>query len=240
MELIPAIDILGGKVVRLHKGSYDEVTVFDENPADTAMRFEEQGATRLHVVDLDGARDGDPWPQNIRAIESIFGVTQLKVQVGGGIRSRSGAQRWLAAGAERVVFGTSAVKDPSLVQDLAADSPGAVIVALDARGDEVAVEGWLEGSGQKLSEMAKDVDGWGLAAVLHTNIERDGTRVGPDVAGTAKLQAMMKTLVIASGGVGTLAHLVELRDAGVRAAVAGRALLSGEFTYAEALKALGA
>ena len=238
MELIPAIDILDGKVVRLHKGRYDEVTVFDVSPADMAQRFEDEGASRLHVVDLNGARAGEPWPPNLRAIESILEHTGLKVQVGGGIRSHSGAQRWLAAGAERVVFGTAAVKEPTLVHDMVARSPGGVIVALDARDGEVAIEGWLEGSGQPVEAMAAEVDGWGLAAVLFTNIERDGTRQGPDVEGTAKLQAAMQTQVIASGGIGSIADVLALRDAGVRAAVAGRALLSNAFSYAEAQKAL--
>jgi phosphoribosylformimino-5-aminoimidazole carboxamide ribotide isomerase len=235
MELIPAIDILGGKVVRLHQGRYDEVTVYSDDPAGMAEAFERAGATRLHVVDLDGARDGKPG--NVGAIEAILARTKLVVQVGGGIRTLEAAERWLDGGATRVVLGTAAIKNPALPQSLAAARPGSVVIAIDARGGEVAVEGWLEGTGTKATDLAKAVDAWGVAAILFTNIERDGTREGPDVAATAAIQGLVGCTVIASGGIGTLDHLRALDAAGVRSSVCGKALYSGAFTLAEAFAA---
>lgn len=238
MELIPAIDLLDGKLVRLHKGDYGAVTVYSDDPAGFARRFHEAGARRLHVVDLDGAREGTP--RNVDVIAAILAAAPLAVQVGGGIRDEHAARRWFDAGVARVVLGTAAVKQPDLVQRLCADHPDAVIVAVDARGGEVAVEGWLEGSGRGALELAREVDGWGAAAILYTVIDRDGTREGPDVAATAALQASVRATVIASGGVGNLEHIRALAAAGVRAAVCGRALYSGAFSVEEALVAAAA
>lgn len=236
MDLIPAVDILGGKVVRLHQGNYDEVTVYDDDPAEAARRFERAGASRLHVVDLDGARRGSPG--NVEAIERILEHTKLAVQVGGGVRDAAAAARWFDAGAARVVLGTAAIKSPDLARALCAERPDGVIVAIDARDGEVAVEGWLEGSGRRADDLAREVDGWGVAALLYTNIGRDGTRQGPDVRGTAALQHAVRATVIASGGIGTLDDLRALSAAGVRAAVCGRALYAGAFTLGEAFEAL--
>ncbi|MEM1415507.1 MAG: 1-(5-phosphoribosyl)-5-[(5-phosphoribosylamino)methylideneamino]imidazole-4-carboxamide isomerase [Myxococcota bacterium] len=235
MELIPAIDLLEGKVVRLRQGRYEEPTVYDDDPVGVAARFAEAGARRLHVVDLDGARDGAPG--NVEVIAAILARVPVAVQVGGGIRDAEVAARWLDAGAERVVLGTAAIKNPALVRSLAETRAGSVVVAVDARGGEVAVEGWTEGSGVAAEALAREVDGWGAAAILYTNIERDGMRGGPDVPGTAALQAQVEATVIASGGIGSLAHLVALREAGVRAAVCGRALYGGAFTLPEAFAA---
>jgi len=235
MELIPAIDILGGKVVRLHQGRYDEVTIYSDDPAAMAEQFERAGGKRLHVVDLDGAKDGVPG--NVTSIERILARTKLAVQIGGGIRNEASARRWLDAGASRVVLGTAAIKNPELPRSLASDFPGCVGIAIDARDGEVKVEGWLEGSGVQAIDLARTVDGWGVAAILYTNIERDGTREGPDVASTAALQATVNATVIASGGIGSLDHLRALNAAGVRSSVCGRALYSGAFTLAEAFAA---
>lgn len=235
LDLIPAIDLLEGRVVRLHKGRYDEVTVYSDNPAEQAKRFFAAGARRLHVVDLDGARSGQP--TNVAAIEAIMAAAPIAVQVGGGIRDQAIADRWFAAGVSRVVLGTAAVKSPDFVRALCASRPGGVVVALDERGGEVAVEGWLEGSGQLVDNLAKTVDGWGVAAILHTVIDRDGTREGPDVLATAALQSKVNATVIASGGIGSLDHVRALNKAGVRAAVCGRALYSGAFTLEEAFAA---
>lgn len=237
MELIPAIDLLGGKVVRLHKGDYAKVTVYADDPAAQAKRFYDDGARMLHVVDLDGAREGKPC--NVAAIEAILRAAPLRIEVGGGIRDDAGAERWLAAGVERVVLGTAAVKQPAMVQALCARHPKGVVVAVDARAGEVAVEGWLEGSGRSVEALAREVDAWGAAAILYTVIERDGTHEGPDVGATAALQAQVGATVIASGGIGELGHIRALAAAGVRAAVCGRALYSGAFTLAEAFAAAG-
>lgn len=235
MELIPAIDLLDGKVVRLHKGDYAQVTVYSDDPGAQAALFHAAGATRLHVVDLDGARSGEP--VNLPAIRAILAAAPLSVQIGGGIRTRETAERWFEAGAERVVFGTAAVREPELVRALCGERPGGIVVAVDARGGEVAIEGWREGSGRATVELAREVDGWGAAAILHTVIERDGTREGPDVEATRALQEHVGATVIASGGIGSLEHIEALARAGVRAAVCGRALYSGAFTLAEAFAA---
>jgi phosphoribosylformimino-5-aminoimidazole carboxamide ribotide isomerase len=235
MELIPAIDLLGGKVVRLTRGRYDQVTVYSERPVEQARVFYDAGARRLHVVDLDGARAGKP--QNLAVIEAILRAVPVRIQVGGGIRDREIARRWFETGAERVVLGTAAVKQPDFVQQLCSDHPGGVVVAVDERDGQVAVEGWVETSGVDARTLAQRVDQWGVAAVLHTVIARDGTKEGPDTDATLALQAVVKATVIASGGIGELAHIRELAARGVRAAVCGRALLSGAFSLPDAFAA---
>ena len=237
MELIPAIDLLGGKVVRLTRGRYDQVTVYSERPVEQARVFYDTGARRLHVVDLDGARYGEP--QNLAVIEAILRAVPVKIQVGGGIRNAQIAERWFGAGADRIVLGTAAVKDPQFVQALCASHPGGVVVAVDERDGEVAVEGWLEASGVGARDLARQVDAWGVAAILHTVIARDGTREGPDIDATLALQAAVNATVIASGGIGELRHIRELATRGVRAAVCGRALLSGAFSVPDAFAAAG-
>lgn len=237
MELIPAIDLLDGKVVRLRQGRYDQVTVYEDDPVAAAQRFEQGGATRLHVVDLEGARSGRP--AHVSAIRGILAATGLQVQVGGGVRNEETAERWIDAGAKRVIVGTMVVKDPGSVESLSARYPDTVVVALDGRDGKVAVEGWREESAQSVSGLALEVDRWGVAAILYTNIQRDGTREGPDVEGTIGLQDRVETTVIASGGIGALSDLRALATAGVRAAVCGRALYSGTFTLSEAFAALG-
>lgn len=236
MELIPAIDLLDGKVVRLHKGRYDEVTVYDDDPVAMAKRFEQQGAKRLHVVDLEGARTGAP--VHVPVIRGILRQTALEVQVGGGVRDDTVASQWIEAGAARVVLGTVVIKAPDLARSICEQHPGAVVMALDARDGKIAVEGWQEQSERDVTELATEVDQWGIAAILFTNIDRDGTREGPDVDATAALQAHVETTVIASGGIGSLEHLRSLARANVRAAVCGRALYSGAFTLSEAFAAL--
>jgi phosphoribosylformimino-5-aminoimidazole carboxamide ribotide isomerase len=233
MELIPSIDVLDGKVVRLHKGDYSQVTVFADDPAAQAQKLAELGARRLHVVDLDGARAGKPGNSDV--LEAILRrAPSLAVQVAGGIRSAAAAEHWLAIGAARVVLGTVAIKQPELARRLCESHPGAIVIALDARAGMVAVEGWVEDSGRALTDVAREVDGWGAAAILFTDIDRDGTRAGPAVESTASLQRSVRPTVIASGGIGTLEHLEALRVAGVRAAVTGRALYSGAFDLREA------
>jgi phosphoribosylformimino-5-aminoimidazole carboxamide ribotide isomerase len=235
MEMIPAIDLLGGKVVRLHKGDYGQVTVYSDDPAGQAKRFLDAGATRLHVVDLDGAREGKPGNRDV--IEAVLrSAPGLMVQVGGGIRTRDMAKHWFDLGASRVVLGTLAIKDPELMQRLCAEYPGGVVAALDARAGLIAVEGWLEATQQSLHDVARTVDDWGAAAILYTDIDRDGTREGPAVAATRALQDRVRATVIASGGIGSLGDLAALRDAGVRATVCGRALYGGAFTLQQAFE----
>jgi len=236
VELIPAIDLLDGKVVRLHQGRYDRVTVYEDDPIAAAKRFEQAGATRLHVVDLEGARTGDP--AHVPVIGAVLRQTSLEVQVGGGIRSEQAAARWIEAGAARVVLGTIVIKAPDEARSVCERFPGAVIAALDARDGKIAVEGWQEQSTRPVSDVASTVDDWGVSGILYTNIQRDGTREGPDIEGTATLQLNVRANVIASGGIGSLRDLQDLSRAGVRAAVCGRALYSGTFTLSQAFAAL--
>ncbi len=236
MELIPAIDLLDGKVVRLQQGKYDQVTVYDDDPVATAKRFEDQGAERLHVVDLEGARRGQP--AHVPIIQSILRETRLQVQIGGGVRNEDVAAQWMDAGAARVVLGTVVVKEPDVARAICDRYPRGVVMALDARDGKIAVEGWQEQSSQDVTELAKEVDGWNIGAILFTNIHRDGTREGPDVEGTAGLQSQVETTVIASGGIGSLDDLRALSAAGVRSSVCGRALYSGAFTLSEAFATL--
>ena len=236
MELIPAIDLLDGKVVRLHQGNYDQVTVYDDDPIAMAKRFEDQGAQRLHVVDLEGARRGHP--AHVPIIQGILRATKLEVQIGGGVRNEDVAAQWMDAGAARVVLGTVVVKRPDVARVICDRYPRGVVMALDARDGKIAVEGWQEQSAQDVTELAREVDGWNIGAILFTNIHKDGTREGPDVEGTASLQSQVETTVIASGGIGSLDDLRALRAAGVRSSVCGRALYSGAFTLSEAFAAL--
>jgi phosphoribosylformimino-5-aminoimidazole carboxamide ribotide isomerase len=211
--------------------------VYSERPVEQARIFYDTGARRLHVVDLDGARSGEP--KNLAVIEAILRAVPVRIQVGGGIRNEHIAKRWFKAGAERVVLGTAAIKDPELVQRLCADHPGGVVVAVDERDGVVAVEGWLEASTVSAAQLAQKVDAWGVAAILHTVIARDGTREGPDIDATLALQAGVNATVIASGGIGELAHIRSLAARGVRAAVCGRGLLSGAFSVPDAFAAAG-
>lgn len=233
MELIPAIDLLGGRVVRLHQGDYDAVTAYADDPVLQAKRFADAGAERLHVVDLEGARSGEA--THAKVIEAIVQKVGMAVQIGGGVRTREAAERWIEAGAARVVLGTVAVRDPALARSLCEAYPGRIVIAIDARGDDVAVEGWTEASGTRVRELAERAEDWGAAAILYTDIAKDGTGEGPAVERTAELQRGLRATVIASGGIGSLQHIEALRTAGVRAAVCGRALYEGAFELAEAL-----
>ncbi|GAB4206371.1 MAG: 1-(5-phosphoribosyl)-5-[(5-phosphoribosylamino) methylideneamino]imidazole-4-carboxamide isomerase [Sandaracinaceae bacterium] len=235
MELVPAIDLLGGRVVRLRQGDYADVTVYAEDAVAEAARFRDAGAARLHVVDLEGARGG---PLQLELVERIVRSTSLRVQVGGGIRSAAIARRWLDVGADRVVVGTAVVREPEWVRALAGEVGARVVAALDARDGEVRVGGWLEGTGRPVRYVARECDGWGVGAILFTDIGRDGTGNGPAVEATAALQAELRCDVIASGGIGTLEHLRALARAGVRAAVCGRALYDGAFDYASGVRAI--
>ncbi len=234
MQLIPAIDILQGQAVRLKQGRYDQVTVYDANPVAVAQRFIDAGATRLHIVDLDGAKEGKP--VNHAIVRDILKLGGLEVEVGGGIRDASTFTQWLEHGARYVVMGTAAIRSPELTQELCTQHPNTVIVALDAHQGEVMLEGWQVGSGQQVAAIAKQVAHWGAHAVLYTDIARDGTHEGPNIASTQALQASLPVPVIASGGIGSLDHLRDLSKAKIQAAVCGRALYSGAFSLSQALQ----
>ncbi len=236
LDLIPAIDILGGKVVRLTKGAYDQVTEYRDDPLEQALEFKAQGATRLHMVDLDAARSGEA--TNSEPIGRVVEQSGLAVQVGGGVRSEAIADAWFDRGVERVVVGTMAVRDADATERLCANYGGRVVVAVDGRDGKVAVAGWREQSDVSVQALSKRAQEWGAGAVLFTDIARDGTSDGPSVAQTKALQESLQIDVIASGGIGTLAHVLELHHAGLRQAVCGRALYEGAFSLREALEAL--
>ena len=233
MELIPAIDLLDQRVVRLTQGRYDQVTVYAEDAVGEAARFADAGAARIHVVDLEGARSGTAAHRDL--VRRIVRETRAKVQVGGGVRDRITADAWLEAGADRVVIGTAAITDPDWVRALAKADGARVVIAIDAKAGEVKTSGWLDGSGVLATDLARTVDAWGVAAILYTDIDRDGTGRGANVEATAHLQSLVRATVIASGGIGSLDDLRALRTANVRAAVCGRALYEGAFTVEQAL-----
>ena len=241
MELYPAIDLRAGRCVRLQQGDFAAETVYDDDPVAVARAFAAAGAPWIHVVDLDAARTGEP--ANLAVVEHIAESVPCAVQVGGGVRSAAAADALFLAGATRVVVGTAAVETPELVDDLCRRHPGAVAVGLDARGREVAVRGWTEGSGIDLVDLALRFEDSGVGALVVTEIGRDGTMVGPDVDQLAAVLAATGVPVVASGGVGDLADLlalaaVEVEGRELAGAIVGRAIYEGRFTVTEALEAL--
>jgi phosphoribosylformimino-5-aminoimidazole carboxamide ribotide isomerase len=232
--VIPAIDLLGGKAVRLHQGRYDAVTVYDEDPPARGRAWRGK-VPWLHVVDLEGARDGHPVQREVvRAVVDAFGPG---VEVGGGVRTRESFKAYLALGAVRVVLGSAAVKDAALVHDLAKAHPNVVVLAVDARDGYVAVDGWTQPTRIKAVDLARSFADAPLAGLLYTDVARDGTRVGPNVEATAELAAHTPVPIIASGGVGSLDDLRTLAARGISACIVGRAIYDGTFTLDEAIAA---
>ncbi len=239
MRVLPAIDLLGGKAVRLHQGRYDEVTVFDDDPAAVALRFRAH-VDMMHVVDLEGAKVGKP-VQEARVAEIARAFVGGTLQIGGGVRSREALEGYLALGAARVVLGTAAVKDPALVRALALAHPGVVVIAVDAKDGFVATDGWTETSKVRAVDLVRALADAPIGAVLYTDVARDGTGKGPNVEATAALAEASPFPVIASGGVGSLEHLRALATIpNVESAVVGRALYDGSITLADAVRAAAA
>jgi phosphoribosylformimino-5-aminoimidazole carboxamide ribotide isomerase len=239
MRVLPAIDLLGGKAVRLHQGRYEEATVYDDDPAAVARRFRAV-VDAMHVVDLEGAKSGSPVQrERVRAIvEAFTGDGVGMVQVGGGVRSRAALEAYLALGARRVVLGTAAVKDPELVRELARAHAGVVVLAVDAKNGFVATDGWTEVSKLTATDLVLALADVPIGAVLYTDVARDGTGSGPNVEATRALAAASPFPVIASGGVGSLAHLRALAAIpNVESVVVGRALYDGSFTLEDAVVA---
>lgn len=239
MDLFPAIDLLDGRCVRLYQGRYDRETVYGEDPIAHARAFADAGAHWIHVVDLNAARTGEP--VNRDAIAAVAAAVDVPVQTGGGVRSVEAAEALFALGVSRVVLGTAALEQPGMVRRLAAAHQ--VAVGLDVRGREVAVRGWEEGSGMDVVELLDEFEGSDVAAFVVTQISRDGTLDGPDLAGLGTVLAHTTTPVVASGGVGTLddlAALGRLHDGSRRLAgvIVGRALYEGRFTVEDALAAV--
>lgn len=235
MLILPAIDLLGGQAVRLHQGRYADVTVYSSDAPALAASFRGK-VPILHVVDLAGARAGKAVQKDlVRALIDAFGPG---VQVGGGVRSIEAVESYLELGASRVVLGTAAVRTPALIVEAATRFPGQIVVAVDAKDGFVALEGWEETSTRTAVEVVRSFAGAPIGAILYTDVSRDGTQVGPNVPATAELAAGTAIPVLASGGVGTLAHLRDLaRLPNVAGAIVGKALYERAFTLDEALAA---
>ncbi len=240
MEVIPSLDLRDGRVVRLEQGDYERETVYDSDPAAVVRRFASSGATRLHVVDLEAARDGSP--ANEPALRAILDEAgELPVQVGGGVRSLERADALLSLGVDRVIMGTAALEDPDLLCRVAKRHPGRVILGLDARDGRVAVRGWREVSDLSTREVLDRFSELPLAGVLHTDIARDGLLGGPNLEATAGLAQATRLPVIASGGVGSVEDLVALaRTRVIAAAIVGRALYTGHVDLERALREVAA
>ena len=240
MILYPAIDLKGGRCVRLLRGEMDAATVYGEDPAAQAAAFQAAGCRWLHVVDLDGAFAGRS--ANGAAVEAILARVSVPVQLGGGVRDRAALEGWLEKGVARVILGTAAVRDPAFVREAARAWPGRVAVGIDARGGRVAVEGWAETTGIEAVDLARRYEDAGVAALVYTDIERDGALSGPNVEATAALARAVSIPVIASGGVSSLDDLRALRDCGapLDGAISGRALYDGRIDLGKAIRTLEA
>jgi phosphoribosylformimino-5-aminoimidazole carboxamide ribotide isomerase len=240
MILYPAIDLKDGQCVRLLRGQMDKATVFGSDPAAQARAFAAAGCEWLHIVDLNGAFAGRP--VNGAAVEAILAAVEVPVQLGGGIRDRAAIEAWLARGVARVILGTVALRDPALVLEAAKAHPGRVAVGIDARGGKVAVEGWAETSETGAVELAKRFEDAGVAAIIYTDIDRDGAMQGPNVAATAALARAVRIPVIASGGISSLDDLRALKASGapLDGAISGRALYEGAIEVGAAVRLLAA
>ncbi len=234
MLIYPAIDLLGGRCVRLRQGDYAQETVFSDDPAAVAREWVRQGADRLHVVDLDGAKQREP--VNGAVIQRIVATAGVPVQLGGGIRSSEHLRTVFGWGIGWAVLGTKALQDPEWVKQMAHEFPGRIVLGLDARHGFVATEGWLETSSTKATDLAKLVEEAPLAAVVYTDIAKDGMMIGPNFAELLEMRAATKIPVIASGGVTTFDQARQLANAGTYAAIVGRALYEGTLQLKDLLK----
>jgi len=242
MEVIPAIDVRGGRCVRLEQGDYNRETVFSDDPVAVARRWQEAGARRLHVVDLDGAREGGP--RNETAVRSILASASVPVQVGGGIRDIATIQRYLDAGADRVILGTTAVKDQTTLMNAIILFRERIVVGVDARGGVVATEGWLESSTVAASDLVKELSEMGVIRIVYTDIARDATLKGPNLEAIQDLLEFISGLpspvrVIVAGGVSRIDDLRQLSALGVEGSIVGKAIYTGDIDLAAALAAVG-
>ena len=240
MILYPAIDLKDGNAVRLLRGNMDKSTVFNTDPAAQAMEFVAAGCDWLHLVDLNGAFEGAP--VNAAPVEAILAQARVPAQLGGGIRDLATIERWLDKGLARVILGTVAVENPALVREAAKTFPGQVAVGIDARNGRVATKGWANETDIHVTDLARSFEDTGVAAIIYTDINRDGAMQGPNVDATAALANAVSIPVIASGGVSSLTDLIALRDCGapLNGAISGRALYDGALDLKHALEALHA
>lgn len=236
MIVIPAIDLKEGKCVRLEQGLMEKDTVFCDNPADQAREWERQGAELLHIVDLDGAFAGEP--KNRASIEAIVTAIAIPTQLGGGIRDIPTIEAYLSLGIGRVILGTAAQRNPELVEEACRLFPGRIVVGIDARNGMVAVQGWAEVTGVTAVDLAKRFEGYGVAAIIYTDIARDGMMQGPNIEATKALAEAISIPVIASGGVSSLKDIEDLmaiESSGIAGAITGKAVYTGAINLAEAV-----
>ncbi|MEB3281609.1 MAG: 1-(5-phosphoribosyl)-5-[(5-phosphoribosylamino)methylideneamino]imidazole-4-carboxamide isomerase [Lyngbya sp.] len=240
MDVIPAIDLLDGRCVRLYQGDYEQAQTFNDDPVAVAQQWADQGATWLHLVDLDGAKTGEPTNHSI--IEAIVNAVNIPVQVGGGLRSRETVAALLNLGVRRAILGTVAVENPQLVAELCQEFPQKIVVGIDARDGKVATRGWLETSEVLATELADRMAKLGASAIIYTDIHRDGTLQGPNKAALREVANVVAIPVIASGGISSvtdLLSLLSLEPLGVTGAIVGRALYTGDVDLKEAIQAVG-
>ncbi len=237
MLIVPAIDLKGGKCVRLLRGEMDAATIYGDDPVAMGQRWASEGAEYLHVVDLDGAVSGTP--VNAAAIAGLCKHLTMPIEVGGGVRTVERAAELIDMGVDCVIYGTSALSQPKIVEDACRRFPGRIAVGIDARDGMVAVQGWVETSTVSARDLASRVEQWGARRIIYTDISRDGTQQGVNVSATADLARAVKIPVTASGGVGSLADIRAVRDAGVAnldAVIVGRAIYTGAVNLAEAIR----
>ncbi len=233
MLIIPAIDIKDGKCVRLFQGDYEQMTIFADDPAEMAMRWKAEGAEYLHLVDLDGAREG--FPVNLEVIERIVKLSNLPVEVGGGVRDEATINELLNRGVDRVILGTAAVRDPIYVGELCEKYGEKLVIGIDARNGLVAIEGWTETSIVTAHQLAQTLSRRGATRFIYTDISRDGTLTSPNYEAFAEFKEAAKKPVIASGGVSKTEHVCRLRELGAEAAIIGKALYTGDLKLSDAL-----
>ena len=236
MEVIPSIDLKGGRCVRLYQGDYAKETVFSDDPLGTAQRWESLGAPRLHLVDLDGAASGEP--RHLSVVARIAATLRIPVQVGGGIRRMETIEQYVKAGIKRVVLGTAAVENPRLVKEACLTFGEAIVLGVDARDGFVAVRGWQDKTSALAADLIQQMEALGARRFIYTDIARDGTLTEPNFQAIAELMTKARSPIIASGGVTSIDHLKRLSQLGVEGAIIGRALYTGDIRLDKALTAL--
>jgi phosphoribosylformimino-5-aminoimidazole carboxamide ribotide isomerase len=238
MEIIPAIDIRGGRCVRLYQGDYKQETVFDEDPVTAALTWYSQGAQWLHIVDLDGAAAGEP--QNIEVVEEIIKQSGLLIELGGGIRQEKVAEELLRQGVSRIILGTAAIENRQLVKKLCQQFGEAIAVSLDGRDGKIAIHGWQKNTVVEVLELSREMIDAGVRRFIYTDIKKDGTLTEPNFDMIERLIARTSVPIIAAGGISSLEHLRRLKELGAEGAIIGKALYTGDINLAEAIINLGA
>jgi len=233
MEIIPAVDIRGGKCVRLYQGDYNQETVFDEDPVTAALTWYSQGARWLHIVDLDGAVAGEP--QNMEVVEEIIRQSGMLVELGGGIRQEEVAKRLLRQGVSRIILGSAAIENRELVEKLCQQSGEAIAVSLDARDGKIAIHGWQKDTVVEILQLSREMLDAGVRRFIYTDIKSDGTLTEPNFDMINRLLTEIKVPVIAAGGISRLEHLRRLKELGVEGAIIGKALYTGDIDLGDAI-----